>query len=326
MGTPGFMLKPLIKQHNIIVFSSNYTLYQDISTRVMATLATFVPRMEIYSIDEAFLDMSELAHEDLLALSIKIMRTIKQHVGMPVSIGIAQTKTLAKMANRFAKKKRKDLGIHCLANQGLITEALEFTEVGEIWGIGKQYQKLLVGNGFKTAADLIQANDQWIKKNLSVVGERMVNELRGIPSIEWQFKPVTRKKVCTSRSFGTLMTEAKHIKQAISNYTASCAEKLRQEHTCARKIHVYLETNIHRTQDAQYNRSMTMQLPIASNSTAELIKYACRCFEMIFKSGYNYKKAGVIVIDLVPETEVQYSIFDQQDAEKARRLSTMSLS
>lgn len=320
MGTPEFMIRDLIRRHDIHVFSSNYTLYQDISNRVMATLRTFVPRMELYSIDEAFLDMSELVHEDLLELGLRIRRTLKQHVGMPVTVGIAGTKALAKMANRYAKKHRKGLGVHWLANQDLVNEVLENTEVRDIWGIGRQYAILLKGNGYHTAADLVRVNDEWIRKNMSVVGQRLVNELRGKPCIKWDYEPRRKKNICTARSFGRLMYEKEPIAQAVSNYAAACSQKLREERSCARKIMVSLETNIHRVEDRQYQNFITMELPLPTNSTSELIRYALECLDRIFRLGYNYNKAGVIVMDLVPEEQIQLSLFESKDFERDERI------
>lgn len=321
MGTPEFMIRDLIKKHVIKIFSSNYILYQDISDRVMATLRTFVPRLESYSIDEAFLDMSDLAYEDILELGLRIKSTIKQHVGMPVCVGIASTKTLAKMANRYAKKKHKDLGVHWLANEHLVNEALGFTEVGDVWGIGRQYTRLLKGNNFHTAADIVNANDEWIRTNMSVVGERLLNELRGVPCIKWDYEEPVKKNISTTRSFGKLMFKPEPIREAISNYTANCAQKLRVDGTCARKMLVFLETNVHRVADKQYKNAITMELLVASNSTSELIRHALECFEKIFRPGYNYNKAGVIMMDLVPETQIQYSLFEHKDFERADRIN-----
>ncbi len=320
MGTPEFMIRDLIRHHHVKVFSSNYPLYQDISNRVMATLQTFVPGMELYSIDEAFLDLNGLAHENLFELGERIVQTLDKHIGMPVSIGIANTKALAKMANRYAKKKQRTTGVHWLYNQQLTDEALAFTEVRDIWGIGRQYASFLKGNGYHTAADLVKANDEWIRKNMSVVGQRLVNELRGIPSIKWQEEQPRKKNISTTRSFGRLMTEKAPIGQAISNYTAACAQKLREENSLARKMLVFLETNVHRVADRQYQNSITIELPLASNSTSELIRYALDGFKRIFQPGYNYNKAGVIMMDLVPDEQIQLSLFQSKDFEKDERI------
>jgi len=316
MGTPAFMIEDLIRDNNIQVFSSNYSLYGDLSDRVMTILSSYAPQVELYSIDEAFLDLSQLAYEDLQELGQRIRATVRQHTGIPVTVGIAPTKTLAKMANRFAKKKRKDTGVHWLKGPEQILEALEFTAVGDIWGIGPQRAKLLLRNGFKTAADLIKAPEDWVLKQMTVVGQRLLNELRGIPSIEWELETPPKKSICTSRSFGKLMTEKKDISQAVANYTAACAEKLRTQNSCAEKIHLFLQTNPHRVEDPQYFRSITVPLTVASNNTPELTKTALWALNKIFRHGFKYMKCGIIVMDLVPATEVQSGLFDKKNRKK----------
>ena len=320
MGTPEFMIREQLKEHNVKIFSSNYTLYGDLSDRVMKTLASFVPRMEIYSIDEAFLDMHELQHTDLLKLAVEIRRTIRKHIGIPVTVGIAPTKTLAKMANRYAKKKYKDIGVYWAADQRLIDEMLAFTEVGDIWGIGMQYARKLTLKGFKTAMDLKSAPDDWIRQQMSVVGLRLIYELRGQASIKWEFTPPAKKNICTSRSFGKLITEYKTIAEAVTNYTALCALKLRQQNACATRLNVFLQTNPHRTQDQQYMHSVTLALEVASNITSELIKYALKGLSIIYKPGYNFMKCGVMVLDIIPQDKIQYSFFDTAERTKQRTM------
>jgi DNA polymerase V len=309
MGTPVFLIKDLIQQQNVKVHSSNYTLYGDMSDRVMKTIESFVPRLEIYSIDEAFLDLHQLLHTDLLALGMKIKKAVKKNIGIPVTVGIAPTKTLAKMANRFAKKKRRDIGVHWAANERLVEEMLDATEVADIWGIGSSYATLLLRNGFKTALDLVKAPEEWIRKTMTVKGQRLLNELKGIPSIEWEFEQAAKKNICTSRSFGNLLSDKNEIKEALCNYAATCALKLRQQKSCCKKVHVFIQTNPHKTEDKQYARSITIDLAIASNNSTDIIKYATKGFDIIFKEGYSYLKCGVIVMDLVPVTQVQGSLF-----------------
>lgn len=308
MGTPAFMIDKAI-QRQITMFSSNYTLYGDLSSRVMKTLSQFVPQMEIYSIDEAFLDMTDMELIGLLQTGIKIRKTVKQLVGIPVSVGIAPTKTLAKMANRYAKKKFRDIGVFYAANESLIDEMLQFTPVEHIWGVGRQYALFLNRHGFKTAFDLKQAPEEWIRKNMTVQGQRLLNELNGIPSKEWEFIPKTKKNICTSRSFGKLLSDKQTIKTAVVNYAAACAMKLRTEKTCAKYVLVFLQTNPHKTAEKQYSRSIKVQLYTATNDTPSIIKHALTGFDIIFKSGYRYMKCGIIVLDLVPETQVQMNLF-----------------
>lgn len=323
MGQPAFMSEDLFKKHNVAVYSSNYTLYGDMSDRVMKTMAAFVPRMEIYSIDEAFLDMHDLRHADLLKVGVNIRRTVIRDTGIPVSVGIAPTKTLAKMANRYAKKKQTDTGVFWAANNKLVTEMLEYTEVGDIWGVGHQYALLLQRNGFKKAADLVNAPDEWIRSKMSVVGLRLVNELRGIPAIKWEFEAPAKKNICTSRSFGTLAEDKEIVAEAISNYAATCAEKLRKQKSCCKEMNVFISTNVHKIEEAQYTHSLTMELARASNNTAELIKYALKGLNIIFKEGYRYMKCGVIVMDLVPENVLQANIFETCNLSKNKKIMSV---
>jgi DNA polymerase V len=316
MATPAFMIDPLLKKNNVAVFSSNYTLYGDMSDRVMKTITAFVPGMEIYSIDEAFLDLHNQPYTNLLSLGVKIRKTVQQNTGIPVTIGIASTKTLAKMANRYAKKRHKQTGVFWAANKNLTEEMLASTEVGDIWGIGHQYALLLNRNGFKTAADLVNVSDDWIREKMSVVGLRLVNELRGIPVIQWEFETPAKKNICTSRSFGKLLTDKCEIKEALVNYASACALKLRQQKSCCEIVNVFLHTNPHKTEEKQYQRSINVELERASNNTAEIIKYVLKGFDVIFQKGYRFMKAGVMVMNLVPEDQVQTSMFDENDREK----------
>jgi DNA polymerase V len=320
MGTPAFMIADLLKNKDVSVFSSNYTLYGSMSERVAKILKSFVARVEIYSIDEAFLDLSDLSKTDFASLARQLRKTILAHTGLPVTVGIAPTKTLAKMANRFAKKFKKEEGVHVAISQECINEMLEKTETGDIWGIGPQYRKLLLQHHFKTGADLLNAPEDWIRKELSVVGQRLLYELKGIPAIEWEDKPPAKKNICTARSFGRLLTDIKDISQAVASHAASCARKLRRDHTCAKNVNVFLQTNPYRSEDQQYLADITIALPVATNNTTEIIKYAVRALHMIYRKGFNYLKAGVMVIDLVPQQQVQLGLFDKRDREKDKKL------
>lgn len=309
MGTPAFMIRELVEKNKVKVFSSNYTLYGDMSDRVMKTLGSFVPRLEIYSIDEAFLDMHDLAFTDLLRLGVEIRQTVKKNVGIPVTVGIAATKTLAKMANRYAKKKRKDAGVFWAANNELVREMLQYTEVHDVWGIGHQHSLLLKKNGIHTAWDFSKMPEEWVRVNMSVVGQRLLNELRGTPSIDWEFEAQSKKNICTSRSFGYLLTDLPTINEAICNHASTCAAKLRQQKSSCLVVHVFIQTNLHKIEDPQYSRSINIQLETASNDTSVIIKAASRGLKMIFRDGYRYMKCGVIVSDFVPENNIQQSMF-----------------
>ncbi len=316
MGAPEFMIRPLIKKFGVIVRSSNYTLYGSMSNRVMKTAAEFVPRLELYSIDETFLDFHDMPHHDLFKLGQTIKATVKQHTGIPVSIGIAPTKTLAKMANRYAKKKHREVGVYHACDQQSFDAMLNFTQVEDVWGIGSQYAKMLHANGFHTALDLVNAPDDFIRNKMTVVGERLLNELRGIPAIEWEFETPAKKNICTSRSFGKLLTEKKDISLALCTYVSRCAEKLRNQKSCTKAIEVFLHTNGHRQQDKQYSAAIKIRLPRASNDTGTLIHYARKALDIIFRPVHNYVKCGCIALDLVPENAVQNSLFASNDTSK----------
>jgi DNA polymerase V len=320
MGDPAFMIEQILQQHQVSVFSSNYTLYGDLSDRVMSTLSGFADHIEVYSIDEAFLQMDMGRHHDLTEYASTIRQTIIRNIGIPVSIGIAPSKTLAKMANRLAKKRYKAQGIHCLDTPEKMREALESTAVHDVWGIGAQYAKLLVKNKFHTAWDLAQAPEEWIRKNLSVVGQRLYNEIKGIPCIEFEELPPKKKMICVARGFGKLLTEKHEVLEALANYTAMVAAKLRSEQLAAAMIHIFLQTNAHRSEDKQYFRSLNINLPVATSNTHELIRHAREGFETIYRPGYNYSKTGCMAMELVPDNQVQYGIFDTANRSRDSKL------
>lgn len=320
MGAPAFMMEEMLTQNKVAVFSSNYTLYGDLSNRVMQTLKEFAPKIEFYSIDEAFLDLSELKYQDLFQLGQAIRERIINDIGLPVTVGIAPTKTLAKMANRYAKKERKNIGVYLAQDQWQIDELLNYTQVGDIWGIGGQHTKRLLQNKILTAADLVKINEEWVRKNMTVMGQRMLNELRGVPCIDWEDSPPPKKGICTARSFGQLLSDKNDIREALANYANICAAKLRKQKSCANLIHVFIQTNTHRTQDKQYFRSVSLQVPIATNNAADIISIALKGLDIIFKPGYNFKKVGILVLDLVPEEIVQMSIFDVKDRKKDKAI------
>ena len=319
MGAVPHLLKDKIAKNNVKMFSSNYTLYGDMSDRVMKTLSSFVPRIEIYSIDEAFLDMGNMPYSNLLQLGMDIRSTILKNLGIPVCVGIAPTKALAKMANRYAKKKNKAVGVHWAANKYLVDEMLDYTEVGDVWGIGRQYALMLNRNGIKTAMDFTKAPEDFVRSTMSVVGLRLHNELKGIPSIAWEFELPAKKNICTGRSFGSMISDKNLIKEAMSNYAATCALKLRNQKSAAKELKVFVHTNPHRLQDEQYFRSVVIQFETATNSTPQIIKYALKGFEIIFKEGIKYMKCGVELRGFIPEDQLQLNLFSNFDNTKSSK-------
>jgi len=313
MGAIPHMIPKIIKDNNVRMFSSNYTLYGNMSERVMKTLAGFVQQMEVYSIDETFLDMSGMPYTDLLQLGMDIKNTVFKNTGIPVCVGIAPTKALAKMANRYAKKKNKAIGVHYAANEYLVKEMLEYTGVGDVWGIGRQYALMLIKNGIKTAAQFAAAPEDFVRANMSVVGLRLQQELKGIPSIAWEFELPAKKNICTGRSFGALTSDKALVKEALSNFAATCATKLRRQKSMAKELKVFINTNPHRMQDKQYSHGICIKMASASNSTPEIIKYALLALDIIYKEGYSYMKCGVELYNLVPEDTFQMNIFSKPD-------------
>lgn len=320
MGAPSFLIEPILKQHNVSVFSSNYTLYGDLSDRVMTTLSQFAEQVEVYSIDEAFLNLASFRQHNLTDYAHTIRNTVMQHTGIPVSIGMAPSKTLAKIANRLVKKRNKQLGVYCIDSLEKMQSALQNTPVKDIWGIGSQYTKLLTRNGFITAWDLSRAPEEWIRKNLSVAGQRMYNELKGTSCIPFEEMPPKKKMVCVARGFGKVLSDKNDVMEALANFTAMAAAKLRSEQLVTNTIQIFVQTNAHRAQEPQYFRSLTIRLPVATNSTNELIYHARLGFERIYRPGYHYSKTGCTAMELIPASEAQSNIFDSENRARNSQL------
>ena len=315
MGVPAFRMAEFLHQNQVAVYSSNYALYGDLSHRVMSVLEQFTPELEIYSIDEAFLNLAGLPVH-LEEYARKIRATVLKNIGIPVSVGIGPTKVLAKTANHYAKKVPENQGIYVLDSPAKIDEALKLFAIDEVWGIGRQYSKLLKSIGVKTAWDFIQLQDGWVKKRMTVVGLRVKKELEGVSCLEMELIPTAKKVICTSRSFGESQTELEPIREAVATYAARCGEKLRRQHSCAGMLMVFIHTNGFKANEPQYERNFVCKLPVPTNNTMELIRYALFALEAIYRKGYRYKKAGVLALDIVPENQVQGALFDRVDRAK----------
>jgi len=319
MGVPVFKISNLIKTHGVHVFSSNYALYGDMSQRVMATLSEFTPDIEIYSIDEAFLDLSRFKRYDLVDYGHKIRSTIKQWSGIPVSIGIAETKTLAKIANRIAKKSIKAGGVLNLTASPYQNKALEITDVGDVWGIGRSYYRFLKGYGIHNALQLRDADDTFIKKRMGIVGVRLLQELRGVSCYALEHCPPPKKGITVSRTFKNSIATLDELKEAVAAYVSLGSEKLRREHSAAGVLMVFLMTNRFKKENYYINVE-TLRLPVATSDTSELIHYAHEGLKAIYREGYLYKKAGVMFKDLVHENQVQANLFNCRDFERSKKL------
>jgi DNA polymerase V len=319
MGLPAFQLADLLQVHPIEVFSSNYTLYGDMSARVMTTLAQWTRDVEVYSIDEAFLHLSALPSDALAAYGQTMRTTIHQWTGIPVSIGIGTTKTLAKLANRLAKRSAEARGVVTLTSPAAVEATLAQTPIEDLWGIGPGYTRRLKAHDIRTALQLQNVNDRWVRQQLGIVGLRIVWELRGISCLPLERCPPPKQSLMVSRSFGRPITALTEMREAVATYTTRATEKLRRAQRAAGVLTVFLMTNRF-ADEPQYANSVTIPLPVATQDTAELIQYAFRGIEQLFHEGYRYKKAGVILTALVPAHQVQTHLFDQHDRERSQRL------
>lgn len=318
MGDPLHQIKHLVKSHNIAVYSSNYQLYGDMSARVMSILADSFPEMEVYSIDEAFLKLDAFGRVNLNALALEARTRIIKWTGIPVSIGIAPTKTLAKIANHVAKK-RTSSGVFDMSSPEEQYRILKDWDVEEIWGVARAYGRRLRELSIYTAWDLRNADARLIRKRFGVVGERIARELQGISCLDLEhIQP--RKNIMTSRSFGQLVTAQEILEEAISNFVVRGAEKMRRQGSRAQGICVFIRTNPFREQDSQYSNSYTIGFPVPCSDTGQLIAYAKAGLKEIFKEGYLYKKAGVLLLDLVPSTLEQGHFFVSTETTRSDRV------
>lgn len=323
MGEPAFKRKAFYRENGVAVRSSNYTLYGDFSRRVMQVLAEVVAATEIYSVDEAFLDLHGYPYHDITAIASEARRRVLHWLGLPNSVGIAPTKALAKAANKYCKKERMPGGVFKVETPAEIETLLRRTAIGDVWGIGRQYAQALEKYGITTAWAFTQCDDGFVKKKMTVMGLRLLHELRGQPCFGMETQPEPKKNICTSRSFSTDVTDVRALREAIANYTALCAEKLRHQHSCARGLTVFIQTNPFKNEEPYYSNSMSMQLPTPSSDTRELTEYALQLFERIFIPGKKYKKGGVMVLDLQPDAAVQTSLFD--DTDRVTRIRTLKV-
>jgi len=320
MGEPLFKVQNLVKKYGVKVFSSNYVLYGDMSCRVMNCLSQYSPDVEIYSIDEAFLNLKGFESRNLVKYGTDLRNTVKQWTGIPVSIGIAKTKTLAKLANHIAKKDPKFKGVLNIYYEDDVNEFLKRTEVSDIWGVGRQYTKLLNNHNIKTAYDFIQLDDNWIKKKMTVMGLRTAMELRGIPCITLETSPSPKKAIISSRSFSKLTSNKQDIRESVAFFTSIAAQKLRKQRSAASLLTVFLRTNPFKD-IPQYHNGVLVQLPLPTDSTSEMISYAMKGVEQIFRWGFQYQKVGVMLAGIVPRDRNQYILFDREDRERMDKIN-----
>ena len=310
MGAPAFKFKEEFKKHNISVFSSNYALYGDMSARVMSVLSNYTPEIEIYSIDEAFLKLEGFEYFNIDEYGKEIVKTVTKSTGIPVCIGIAPTKTLTKVANRIAKKfPNKTGGVYIIDSDEKRIKALKWLAIEDVWGIGRKLSKKLKQQGIVNAYQFINMPNDWVRKQMSVVGLRLKKELEGNPTNDLE-KLKTKKVITTTRTFDKNCTNYNQIKERVATYTISCAEKLRKQKTNCNSLLVFVETNRHRHDLPQYKKEVIIKLPYPTNSNIELVKFALKGLRTIFNNKYSYKRAGVMVMDLTPEHIVQLNLFE----------------
>lgn len=321
IGTPIFQVQKLVKKHNVQIFSSNYALYGDISSRVMSVLSSFSPEIEIYSIDEYFLRLDGF-QKNLKEYGIEIRKRVEKYTGIPVSVGVARTKTLAKIANRMAKENPIYKGVLDISqfDEKKIDDLLVKISVDDVWGIGYQKAKKLKKFRIFNALQLKKASELMVCKNLGgIVGLRILWELRGTSCIPLEMVTPNRKQIICSRSFGKSVANIEELFQALSAYTTRAAEKLRTEQSVATVIHVFLGTNRFK-KEPQYRKNACLNLPNPTAYTSELIHYALFLLKQIYKPGYKYKKIGVMLCELMPEKDVQTNLFKEKEKEKKRKL------
>ncbi|MEM9152824.1 MAG: translesion error-prone DNA polymerase V subunit UmuC [Cyanobacteria bacterium P01_F01_bin.3] len=318
MGEPWYKRKAFCEQNNVAVFSSNYALYGDMSQRVMQCLSTFTPNMEVYSVDEAFLQLDGFEHLDLIQYATRIKETVLQWTGLPVSVGLGSTKTLAKVANHIAKQLTKT-GVFSLCGICIQAGALPTIPVEKVWGIGQRWSAKLNQMGIETAMDLRRSNPAIIKQEFNVVAERIVYELRGNSCLALEtIQP--KKNIMVSRSFGKLVTDESELLEAISCYAARSTEKLRQQESRAGGLYVFLRTNRFRENAPQYKASMAWTFPCATNDTREVISAARACLKSLYKDGFEYHKCGVMLLDIAPANAVQSNLFHTPDYRRSEQL------
>ncbi len=315
MGAVAFEYKDLFEKNNVHVFSSNYALYGDMSNRVMNMLAEFSPEIEVYSIDEAFLKFEGFdAFYDFNIIGKEIRYKVTKGTGIPISVGFANTKSLSKVANKIAKKFPEKTGnVYVIDTEEKRIKALKWLPIEDVWGIGRQHAKRLQAIGVKNAYQFTQLQAEWVKKNMSIVGLRLYNELLGIPCLELDDPLTDKKNIACTRSFDKNYDDYNYIRERVSSFAVNCAEKLRKQNSYCNAMMVFLLTNYHRKDHEQYSKNILLKLPYPTNSNIELSRFATNALSKIYKKGYLFKKAGVIVMEITPESQKQLNMFENSN-------------
>lgn len=309
MGTPFFQVRHLTQEGKLTACSSNYALYGDLSNRVMSILADALPHIEIYSIDEAFLHLDGINPKDVPGLCRDLVAKVRKWVGVPVSIGVAPTKTLAKIASHFAKKYKGYEGVCMMETDAKRLKALSLTPIDDVWGVGRRLAPKMLGWGISTALDFTERPEKWVADKLGVNGLRTWNELCGRPCVAEETDD-RRKSICTSRSFADMIEDEQELALRVADFAAMCAKKLREEGSAAYDVTTFIYTNRFREDMSQYFPSATVRLPVAANSAQEIVGTALKALRTIYRPGFKYKKAGVTVSNIIEAGSIQSSLFD----------------
>ncbi len=324
MAAPAFKYRKFCEDNGIKVFSSNYPLYGDMSTRVMNILGTFTPEMEVYSVDEAFLKFDGFENYDFDIYGKEIQHTVQKCTGIPISIGIAPTKALAKVANKIAKKFRsKTGGVFVIQSEEVRIKALQWTKIESVWGVGHGNLKRLQSRQVRTAFDFTQLSDEWVKKQMAIIGLRLKKDLEGIPTLDLDDDTRDRKAIATTRSFEYTYSDIEDIKERISTFAGSCAEKLRSQNSSCNHVVVLLRSNRHKKNEPQDRSSVVVTLPYATDSSLTITNYAVKAAISIYRPGIKYKRAGVIVSGLVPTNERQLDLFLSENPKHHKIMKVM---
>jgi len=322
MAAPAFKYKQQLEENNVAVFSSNYALYGDMSHRVMNLLGTFAPEIEIYSIDEAFLKFGEtyLNYEEYASM---IQKYVSKSTGIPISVGFAPTKALAKVANKIAKKfSNRTKNAYVIDSEERRIKALKWLRIEDVWGIGRQHAKRLQKMGVGNAYAFTQLPDAWVRKNMTVVGLRLKHDLEGKPSLDLD-DVADKKNIATTRTFDYACSDFATIEERVSTFATSCAVKLRKQNSCCNSLMVFVHTNGYRKDLPQYSKNIVLKLPFPTNSSIELSEFAVIGLRKIFKPDFKYKKAGIIVMDFTPESNRQSTLFEQANSRHVPLMKAM---
>jgi len=322
MGAPAFEYRYLFERQGVAVFSANFALYGDMSKRVMTILSDYAPTQEIYSIDECFLDLSNMP-VDLREHGLKMRKQVLQWTGIPVSVGIAPTKALAKVANNIAKKfTERTGGSYVIDTEEKRINALKWLAVEDVWGIGRRNAKKLHARGVKTAYDFSLLSRSLVMNTMTIVGARLQDELNGIPTLEME--PMELKQsIATTRTFENEYWKYDEVKERVCTFAVSCAQKLRQQHSLCTKVEVFIQSSRFREGDAQYASSVVVKLPFPTSSSIEIVNFAVQGLDIIFKRDIGYKRAGVVLMEFVPDNEYQPSLFFNSDPKHARLMQAV---